>query len=150
MWWSRNSRRRVKSPEVAETTFTMSTIEEEMEGVSCQTVDKTFKKLQTCEHLDMTSVQVSIRQENEPWEHPKKGPSQNMSQRRVSTSVTMCHGEILLPCERLISVLDMPCFCNKKLDFKCLCYILPSSHKVSFCSSPFYVIWVDLCPGALA
>merc|ERR1719429_977498 len=28
------SRRRVKSPEVAETTFTMSTIEEEMEGVS--------------------------------------------------------------------------------------------------------------------
>ena len=26
-------RRRVKSPEVAETTFTMSTIEEEMEGV---------------------------------------------------------------------------------------------------------------------
>ena len=35
-------RRRVKSPEVVETTFTMSTIEEEMEGVSSQTVNKTF------------------------------------------------------------------------------------------------------------
>lgn len=38
----RKLRRRVKSPEVAETTFTMSTIEEEMEGVSSQTVNKTF------------------------------------------------------------------------------------------------------------
>ena len=90
----------------------------------------------------MTSVQVSIRQENEPWEHPKKGPSQVMSQRRVSTSVTMCHGEILLPCERLISVLDMPCFCNKKLDFKCLCYILPSSHQFPFVHH--HSMWYEL------